>query len=369
MKCSFIETLAVQFFLLVLFGTVVSCGSNYAAPGDRQITKAMISDETATTVRTTPVVSKPFEYLIHATGKIHSLHDQLLTSENGGRIVSMNAKGGMIFSTGQLIAQLDATAVLHQLERAELSLFNGQKEYESQLLGYEELLKGKTKQQSDTIRQKIRISSGLAIAEQEIKERQYELGKTSVKAPFMGVLSDIKVQQGELVKPGQELFRIYDPRELMLAVKVLEADLPLIKIGSPAELSPVYDPAVKHKATVFEINPYVDENGLVSIKLKIDKPATKDLFPGMNCSATIKVLFPAIMVMPKEALVMRSGKAVAFVFENGRAKWNFLDIGRDNGKEIEIKSGLKKDQLLIITNNLQLEHDTPVVVQNNESGK
>ena len=67
-------------------------------------------------------------------------------------------------------------------------------------------------------------------------------------------------------------------------------------------------------------------------------------------------------MVAKEAIVMKSGKPVVFTEENGLAKWNYVSTGRENGKEIEILSGIKAGQNVIVSNNLQLAHDAPIIV-------
>src|SRR5690606_4084492 len=85
-----------------------------------------------------------------------------------------------------------------------------------------------------------------------------------------------------------------------------------------------------------------------------------NLFPGMNCTAEIKILLTETLVVPKEALVIRNGKNVVFTLENGKARWNYVVAGRQNGEEVEILEGLSNGQKAITTNNLQLAHETPV---------
>ena len=349
-------------------------------------TLSTASNETATTIVQTAVAKlDQFQYVIHSNGKIKSLHEQLISCESGGKLLLCKAQTGKLFSAGSTIVQLETTSLQYRLQKAKLTQFNSQKEYESQLLGYENLLKDKTKEESDDIRQKLKISTGLAGAEQEIKETNYELAKAVIKAPFTGVLADVKVQQGQQLKPGQELFRIYDPFNLLLEVKTLEADISLLKIGTPAEVSPISTPEISYKASVYEINPYVDETGMVMVRLEVShstslrmsqksgtgnkrsvagqsnlREAVGLLFPGINCTATIKAPFAKTLVVPKEAVVMRSGKSVVFILEDGKAKWNYVTTGRDNGKEVEIIEGLKPGMKVINSNNLQLAHDAPV---------
>lgn len=337
-----------------------ACGATTAANdagGEKAELPAL--EEMVTAVTTEKVILKDFEYLINANGKIRAKREQLISCQTGGRLLISRAQTGKLFAAGSLIAQLDTTIIRYRLEREQLSKFNSEREYESQLLGYENLLKGKSAEQAKEIRQKLRISTGLAGAEQGIKEALHELSRSAVRAPFSGMLADVSVQENEQLRPGQEMFRIYDPSVLLLEIKVMEADIFLLKAGMPATVAPVSMPELNCRASILEINPYVDENGLVLVKLGIQNGANK-LFPGMNCSAVIKAPFRKTLVVPKEAVIMRKGAPLVFTLEDGRAQWNYVSTGRDNGKEVEIKEGLKAGQLVIKSNNLQLEDGAPV---------
>jgi secreted trypsin-like serine protease len=103
---------------------------------------------------------------------------------------------------------------------------------------------------------------------------------------------------------------------------------------------------------------------MITIKLLITNVQSAPLFPGMNCTATIKVPVHRALIIPKDALVMRSGKPVVFTMEDGKAKWNYVSIGKDNGKEVEITAGLNNKKRVITTANLQLADDAPVVEDN-----
>lgn len=355
--------------LLALQLLIYSCSATTAADSMEGEVKPTIANESVTEVVTATATTKNFEYRIQTNGKLESLAEQVITCPMGGNLLVCHARNGVAFEAGKVIAQLETTPLNYRLERARLAKFNSEKEYESQLLGYGNLLKDKSNEQTTAIQRKLKISTGLAGAEQEIKEAEYDLSRAIIKAPFYGMLADVKIQQGQEVKAGQELFRIYDPHNLLLKVKVLEADIPLLKTGALAEITPVSAISTPFKASVFEINPYVDENGLVTVKLKIvnrlnhsvhSDNINPPLFPGMNCTAVIRIAASKSLVVPREALVMRNGKAVIFSLEDGKAKWNYVVTDRDNGKEITIKEGLKPGVKVIIGNNLQLAHDAPV---------
>ncbi|WP_315821826.1 efflux RND transporter periplasmic adaptor subunit [Paraflavitalea speifideaquila] len=196
-------------------------------------------------------------------------------------------------TAGETLLQFETEPIQFRLQKAMLSQFNATKEYESQLLGYEQLLKDKNVEQTAAIQQKLKISTGLAGANHEIEEANYELQHATIKAPANGILANVKVQQNEYVTPGSQLFLLYDPSHLLLELKVLEADAWLLKPGHSSQVSSIANPGKKYAAVINAINPYVDENGMVSISLKIitlnNSALAPSLFPGMNCMALIKI--------------------------------------------------------------------------------
>jgi hypothetical protein len=126
---------------LLLASIIASCNTATGAKEDLSETTTQPAPESITQVVTAIAKNKTFDYLIQCNGKIKSMREQLITTETGGRLQVCKAHTGAFFSADELIAELDATSVLHKLERARFARFNSEKEYESQLLGYETLLK------------------------------------------------------------------------------------------------------------------------------------------------------------------------------------------------------------------------------------
>jgi RND family efflux transporter MFP subunit len=110
---------------------------------------------------------------------------------------------------------------------------------------------------------------------------------------------------------------------------------------------------------VSEINPVVNEQGLVLVKIKIQNPDAY-LLEGMNAQVIIEKNLQNQVVIPKEAVVERSGKKVVFVYENGLAKWNYVTVAHENSQEVTISEGLKVGQKVIVEGNLNLGHDAKV---------
>jgi len=346
---------------------LASCSSPNAGSGE-PTADAIVDSLGKTSVLTAIAVNAPFYYLITSNGKVLSHRDQLFIAEQTGHIINANLANAQRVSAGTQLLQLETQPIETKLARAQQRLYNNQKELESQLLGYRDLLQGKSEAEVAAIKQKLKTSTGVSDAEMDIKEAIYDLNKAHIKAPFSGILANVRVVTGQYITAGSELFRLYDPNDLELEVKVLESDALLLKKGSPAEVRPVSAENIHYTATVSEIDPYVDGNGQVSIKMKLQNGSKNKqmttLLPGMNCIATIKAMVNNTVIIPKEGLLMRDNRPVVFTFENNKAKWHYVEIGKDNGKEIEIKKGITPGQKVIISNNLQLANDAPVTEAN-----
>ena len=236
------------------------------------------------------------------------------------------ARNNLSFPKDKLIIQLDTKDLQIGVKRIEESIFNSETNYKSDLLSQESLLKGKRHGVIDTVYRKLKGNNGLSSAELDLKLVKLDLAKSTITAPFSGTLVNVKVQKGMYVKNGDELFTTFSQDELYLQAKILETDISLIRMGQTAYVTPISS-VTRYKATVYEINPMVDDHGMISIKLKLID--TRGLIPGMNASTSILIPQQRVLSVPKEAIVNRSNRQVVFTYENGLAKWNYVTIGRE----------------------------------------
>lgn len=76
-------------------------------------------------------------------------------------------------------------------------------------------------------------------------------------------------------------------------------------------------------------------------------------------------LFRAIdkqLVVPKSAVVLRSGKQVIFTLSGDKAMWNYVHTGLENMNECVVLDGLEPGMEVIYDGNVNLAHEAPVKV-------
>ncbi|GGZ34280.1 cation transporter [Echinicola pacifica] len=337
----------------------ISCGEK--EEGQEEVSLESIRGEvSATAVTIAKAEKRSFDFLINASGKIEASQQVMVIIETSGYLVDLPLKEGQYVSSGAIIASLDQTNSRFRHEKALVQLKMAEVAYESDKLGFSSLLQGEDTEKIKLIDEQLRASSGLLSAAIEVKEAQIELDKASIKAPISGKVADLKIKAGSLVNAGDELCELLSTDALELHVKVLESDIPFISLGQQTEVYPVSSGTVPVSGQVYSINPKVDEHGLVEVGIKLGK--SQHLLPGMNARAVIRAPQSDNVVVPKQALVYRSGRAVVFTIQAGEAKWNYVEVGKDNGREVEILEGISDAEDVITSNNLQLAHQAPVKI-------
>lgn len=107
------------------------------------------------------------------------------------------------------------------------------------------------------------------------------------------------------------------------------------------------------------------------VKVKALDNAGGKLFSGMNVRVSVRRSLGERLVIPKSAVVLRSGKQVVFTLKDGKAMWNYVNTGLENATECVvsdksqkgIEDGLLEGDTVIVTGNLNLAHEAEVYVK------
>ena len=339
-------------FTYVLLVLVLACQSEKESIEEPDV-ESLRQQVKPTEVRTAPALIKPFELLINASGQLSAKQEVQLHFNSSDFLQHLNIQNGLRVKKGVILAALENGREQLSYKKALASYEAAKVNYDNDSIAYGSKL-------TKLIRKNLALKNGVTSARLNLEEAQLNLNNTIITAPFSGIITGLEQKEGNLVSSGKELCTLYDPSQLLLTAKVLESDYSKLRLGLKAEVFPLAYSDQIYDAFVAEISPSVDENGMIQVKLQVSKP--HGLLPGMNANAIIRLPQNENVIVPREALVMKSGKPVIFTFEDGLAKWNYVEVGEDNGQELEIISGIDHGKEVIISNNLQLAHDARVAV-------
>ncbi|UII28636.1 efflux RND transporter periplasmic adaptor subunit [Fulvivirga maritima] len=309
-----------------------------------------------TEVAVIPAELKTFNYTVIATGKIEA--DQFAEARFGtsGLVKDLKVRNGQKVRQGAILAELYNQELQLSLKKAEANWKQMEYDYRSQLLSYSE--KDLAGVRGDTIRESIAFATGYANAKIEYDLAIYNFQQATLKAPISGVVANVTIKPQNYISADETVCEIYAPESIRAVVHIMESDFSKLKLGQSATLSSAaIDKDIS--CIVERINPIIDEAGMIEVVLKVNN--YQSLLPGMNVQASIDIPTNEAVVVPKEAIVVRGGRQVVFVAEAGKAKWQYVKTGLDNGESVEVLEGLEVGQKVILKNNLQLAHGAAII--------
>lgn len=208
---------------------------------------------------------------------------------------------------------------------------------------------------------------GLTQAEIAVKKAQMDLEKTKVRAPFDGIVTDLKVAAGEHVSAGRDLFSLVNIDEIKVLAKVLEHEVGQMKPGQDVNLKFNAHPGKIFKGRVQAVSPIVNpEDRTCTVFVAMDNP-DEAIKPGMHADVEIAAqVHHDKLVVPQAAILVRGvpGRKLVFVVEGGLAKWRYVQIGLENEEFAEILDGVAEGEPVIVEGHFTLAHDARVRIAN-----
>jgi membrane fusion protein, multidrug efflux system len=210
----------------------------------------------------------------------------------------------------------------------------------------------------------VNTQSGWSKAADALKEAEYRLGLAKIRAPFDGIVADIRIYPGQLLNAGEMLCRLLDPGSMEVVFTLLEAEVIALQMSQQIRIQLNALNGAEMYAVVSAINPSVNDKGLVKVFARLS-PTDLRIYEGMNAGVIIERMEPNQLVIPKSAVVIRSGKPVVFTFSghSGAAKWQYVQIAYENDVDVAIREGINPGDTVIISGNVNLDHDAKVSLQ------
>jgi len=345
-------------FILLLFVITLACNTKLDTEEETEEPGAKI-ESPGVAVQTEKIVAQDFQKQIIANGKIEAKQKSELRFKTSERIASIKVRNGQKVSQGQVLAVLDTKMVANQLEKAKINLDKANSKLQEERINYGV----EDAQLTPEVLKNLQIKSGYFEAKNELENAKLLQGQGALIAPFSGVVANIEAKQGNYITSGDVFCTLISNRSLEVVFTVMENELFYIKNSQKIELTSFAKPDKTYTGAVTEINPLVDENGLIKIRAKINN-ADNSLFDGMHVKVKINHPMTDVVVVPKNALVLRSNREVVFTVVEGLAKWNYVEVLDENSTSFALKDGVQNGDIVIVSGNMNLSHDAKVNIKN-----
>ncbi len=307
--------------------------------------------ELAVPVSVTDVKPGSIEKIINTTGTLNATKTTVLNTEMAGEYkLLVNPRThrpfalGDVVDNGQVIIELEDAEYVNGigLESKKLNLDISEQNMKKQQSLYE---KGGVTQ-LDYRNSEVSYTN----AKYDFERANLQLAKMKVTAPFKGVITDLTaITNGTQVATGAAVVSMMDYSVMTTEVNLPEKYIGEVKIDQKVRIMNYTLPNDTLVGAVKELSPAISsETRTFKGVISVSNPELK-LRPGMFAKIDIVLARKdSVIVIPKDIIISsQRGKSV-FVVDNGTADEKRITIGYENQNEVEITSGLKMNDRLVI---------------------
>lgn len=337
---------------------------------------------------TEPVVRTSIAQTVSATGEISAAQLVDVGAQASGQIKKLHVTLGQQVKKGDLIAEIDSTSQLNNLNTNKAKLDT----YQAQLVSAEIALRSADKkykreqalwQEDATSREALEdaqdafaaakasvaeLKSSIRQTQIAINTAEADLGYTRITAPMDGTVVAIPVEEGQTVNANQTtptIVQVADLSTMLNKMQIAEGDVNKVKAGMKLTFTTLSQPDNVREATLESIDPGLTTMSQGSYTTSTDTTDSaiyyyaRSLVPnednvlhiGMTTENTITInQAEKVLAVPKLAVKQRGGKQYVRVLgENNQPQEKEITTGLSDNMNTEVKSGLGEGENVIIS--------------------
>ena len=339
--------LAVVGYRLLFAGAPAAGGEGAGPPGGGM---------PPTTVETVRVQMRSLPNQFETIGSLRADESISVRPEVAGKIEKIHFVEGEPVAAGSLLFTLDGALTRADLNEANANLENARrKNARANELAGKQLI---AKADLDTTRADLAVNLARAAS------ARTHLDKTRIRAPFSGVTGLRVVSEGEYVNAGQQLVDLVRLDPIELDMRAPEVVLSSLGLGQNVDFGVDSFPGQVFSAAIVAIAPTVDTGGRsVALRARLANPDRK-LRPGMSARVRIVLTTNArALLVPEQAIWPNGDQKMVFQVVDGSAKLVPVTIGARQPGFVEITSGVKEGDEVVVAGQLKIQDGAKVVTK------
>lgn len=288
---------------------------------------------------------------INLPGEVRPLYEVTLFAKVDGYLEKLTVDKGDSVKTGELIADIDVPELRANLVKYKAELEQAQAEFK-------QLSDATNNTTDEATKNRLAVASGkLAVAKGNVQYTESMLKYARVTAPFDGIVTKRYVDPGAYIPvpnaastpEAAAIVNLTDFKTLRMQVAVPETEATHIKIGLPIRWTTDDYPGQHFDGTVTRAYWALDKATKTMLtETQMANPSMK-LQPGMLVNARIGIEKKEdALLLPVGAVVKEKANSFVFIFNDGKIKKSPVELGFNDGANVEIVAGVKPADLAIV---------------------
>jgi membrane fusion protein, multidrug efflux system len=353
--------------VMVLSAAAAGCGGEEKAKAEESgPPPVLLGPENFAVVQETTLATGPI-----ISGSLTAVREAQVRAETNGPVREIRAEAGQRVPSGAVLAKLDDTA----LHDAYLSARAAQRSAEVALEDAKRDLERDTRlhqagaiSERDLERSRTQVANAeaaLADARSRLVSAQEQLERTTVRAPFAGVVSEREISAGDVVQSGALLYTVVDPSSMQLEATVPADQLQSLRVRAPVEFTVSGFGSRRFQGRIDRINPSVDP-ATRQVRIYVTIPnRDQGLVAGLFAEGRVESQRRRAPAIPLVALDPKGSSNEVLRLQSARVRRARVELGiRDPAAEmVEVVRGLKVGDTVLLGSSQGLADGTVVRIQ------
>src|SRR5690606_3636092 len=292
--------------------------------------------------------SRVFDHYLELQGDVKTKQNVLIYPEMAGPLERVYVKEGQTVHKGQILASIDDGGLSSQLAQLKTQEALGRTTFQRQKRLWEQNIGSEI--------QYLQAKATFEAQEAAVKQLESQLAKSSIRAPFAGVIDDVVRDQGTVVSPGpnSEVFRIVNLSDMYIVVEVPESHLPNVTKGRDVKVYfPVLGDSIETKIrqTGNFINP---NNRSFSVEIPVPNPKG-EIKPNLSARVMINDYTNESAILIPQSIISENANGEQYVYRvsadalggEGVASQATIKTGKTQGDLVEVLSGIQEGDAII----------------------
>ena len=274
------------------------------------------------------------------TGTFEPNKETKISADIQGKINAVLVDVGSYVSKGQTLIQLDNSLLKLQLQTVEVQIEG----LEDDVNRYTILTEADAVQGVQL--EKARL--GLKSAKVQRATLLEQISKTSIKAPFNGIVTAKLNEEGGFAAPGVPLLQITDISTLRFTVNVPENDLVKFQNNQTYKINADVYPDISLSGKVSMIGSKANMGNSFPIQFQVANTKNLSIKSGMFGKVNLSESEQEQgILIPTSAIMEENGIAKVYVIKNGKAVLQSITTTKTIGNKTLVSSGLNENDIIV----------------------